>query len=399
MFAQIGVDLSIADNKEGLEKLQKIITLIQKCVYSLEGSLNKLVMDDKGCTLICIWGLSPFSHDDDACRAVLCAIKLQKELMQDLNCFCNIGITTGIVFAGVVGTSGSRKEYSVIGDTVNLAARLMAYPKYTDGSIRNIYTDRQTKIDASDKIKFIYKTHATLKGKSDKIPIFSPIDPDSELLCEKQDRSRLLLTHPNPLLLDNFSKYQYSDSIMIGRHRIREAAYSDLKKFLSEYARPAIGVISGPPGIGKTLFSRVLCDDIEKSLSDKVRIFATQINPLSEKKFLNNWRPILMGILNLLYPVNKAEFIENLCKSKEFADVIKDKLFLIEDLFSIKLPSGYNKEEQYKQEENFTKKEEFPKEFIDSIFPFIISIFEKISQNYIPILFFDDSSHMDIVFL
>ena len=116
MFASLGIDLSNASTQAGLERIQKAVTTVQKCVYSLEGSLNKLVMDDKGSTLICIWGLSPFAHEDDATRAVLCGIKLRKELMSpELGCWCNIGISTGIVFAGVVGTSGSRKEYSVIG--------------------------------------------------------------------------------------------------------------------------------------------------------------------------------------------------------------------------------------------------------------------------------------------
>lgn len=45
--------------------------------------------------------------------------------MAKVNCRCSIGIATGTVFAGVVGTSGSRREYSVLGDSVNLAARLM----------------------------------------------------------------------------------------------------------------------------------------------------------------------------------------------------------------------------------------------------------------------------------
>jgi class 3 adenylate cyclase len=34
-------------------------------VYRLEGSVNKLVLDDKGSTLICIWGLCPMAHTDD----------------------------------------------------------------------------------------------------------------------------------------------------------------------------------------------------------------------------------------------------------------------------------------------------------------------------------------------
>jgi len=49
---------------------------------------------------------------------------LNKELKK-LQCPVSIGIATGKVFAGVVGTSGSRREYSVLGDEVNLSARLM----------------------------------------------------------------------------------------------------------------------------------------------------------------------------------------------------------------------------------------------------------------------------------
>lgn len=43
----------------------------------------------------------------------------------DPDCQCNIGISTGVVFAGVLGSAGARKEFSVFGDNVNLAARIM----------------------------------------------------------------------------------------------------------------------------------------------------------------------------------------------------------------------------------------------------------------------------------
>ncbi len=42
--------------------------------------MNKLVMDDKGSTLICIWGLPPFAHQDDAAIAILTAMNMLKEL-------------------------------------------------------------------------------------------------------------------------------------------------------------------------------------------------------------------------------------------------------------------------------------------------------------------------------
>jgi hypothetical protein len=39
-------------------------------------------MDDKGSTLVCLWGLSPMSHDDDASRAILTAFEMRRELMR-----------------------------------------------------------------------------------------------------------------------------------------------------------------------------------------------------------------------------------------------------------------------------------------------------------------------------
>ncbi len=78
-------------------------------------------MDDKGSTLIVVFGLPPLSHQDDPIRAILTGFSLLKEL----ECACSIGIASGVAFAGVVGTSGSRREYSVLGDCVNLSARLM----------------------------------------------------------------------------------------------------------------------------------------------------------------------------------------------------------------------------------------------------------------------------------
>lgn len=56
---------------------------------------------------------------------MLCGLAIVSKLRQ-LKLRPAIGVTTGRAFCGVVG-SKSRREYSVLGDTVNLSARLMQY--------------------------------------------------------------------------------------------------------------------------------------------------------------------------------------------------------------------------------------------------------------------------------
>lgn len=142
------------------------------------GSLNKLLMDDKGSTLIVVFGLPPMSRDDDAIRAVMTAFTLRHELLL-INCKCNIGIGTGFVFAGIVGTAGSRREYSVLGDSVNLSARLMQAACLD--SDKKIIIDEVTARDAVYKIPIKYYKSIQVKGKTMDIPIYEPIFLDHKV--------------------------------------------------------------------------------------------------------------------------------------------------------------------------------------------------------------------------
>jgi class 3 adenylate cyclase len=60
-----------------------------------------------------VFGLPPLYHEDDAQRAVYCALFILKALAErDLH--ASVGVTTGIVFSGSVG-SNMRREYSILG--------------------------------------------------------------------------------------------------------------------------------------------------------------------------------------------------------------------------------------------------------------------------------------------
>ncbi len=148
-----------------VEKLQDFFVATQKVVDRYEGSLNKLAVDDKGTVLLILFGAAPFSHEDDIMRAVACALDLQA-VAQAQQLRMVIGISEGGLFAGPVGAP-SRREYTVIGDTVNLAARLMQY-----GNIGQIVISQRVKERAG--VQFIFESlgQISLKGRADTTPAF-----------------------------------------------------------------------------------------------------------------------------------------------------------------------------------------------------------------------------------
>ena len=114
----------------------------QRIVHHYGGIVNKVDMAIHGDKLMALFG-TPVAYEDTPERAVRAAFELRTMLdeanaeVHDLLASAKIqfdhpvslnqriGINTGIVFAGQIG-GGLRREYSVLGRHVNLAARLMA---------------------------------------------------------------------------------------------------------------------------------------------------------------------------------------------------------------------------------------------------------------------------------
>jgi hypothetical protein len=117
------VNLKDLDEEIGLARAQEIMCALQTALYRYEGSVNKLSVEDKGVTLVAAFGLPPLFHEDDALRAVKSALEIE-QVLEQMGVRCSIGVTTGRVYCGAVG-GDARREYTVIGRPVNVAARLM----------------------------------------------------------------------------------------------------------------------------------------------------------------------------------------------------------------------------------------------------------------------------------
>ena len=154
---------------DALGRAQTLMRTLQEAVYGQEGSVNKLSVDDKGITLVAALGLPPLAHGDDPARGVLAGLAI-RDAMGRLGEPCAIGITTGRAYCGEVG-GRRRREYTMIGDVVNLAARLMQ----ASSGEGNFLCDEATWRAARSLLGFEALPPIAVKGKADLIPVFRPV--------------------------------------------------------------------------------------------------------------------------------------------------------------------------------------------------------------------------------
>jgi adenylate cyclase len=112
---------------EVVDMLNAYFPIMADIVFEQEGTLEKYIGD----ALMATWG-APFSHPDDADRALRAAVRMQQALLQ-LNeqrrarkqeeLQIHIGLNSGPVAAGNIG-SKRFLQYATIGDTTNVASRV-----------------------------------------------------------------------------------------------------------------------------------------------------------------------------------------------------------------------------------------------------------------------------------
>lgn len=148
------------------ERLHEIVATLQAGLYRYEGALDKIVVDDKGLVALAVFGLPPVTHEDDPERAVRTAVELEQSL-RAIGAPPRIGIATGRVYSGGLGAA-RRRDHTVLGSVVNLAARLMAVaePVAVDEA-----TARRAKRHGMDRIGA-----RPLKGLTRDVAVYAPAE-------------------------------------------------------------------------------------------------------------------------------------------------------------------------------------------------------------------------------
>jgi adenylate cyclase len=155
------------DAREVVEALNELFEAIVPCIHEQGGQVDKFVGDG----LIAVFG-APERQEDHAKRAVATAREIVEKLEEKGGRLrVGVGVNTGSVIAGTVG-GGGRVDFTVIGDTVNTAARVEQATRETGDDLL-ITEATYEAIDADGEWE--ERDPVELEGKREPVKLYAPV--------------------------------------------------------------------------------------------------------------------------------------------------------------------------------------------------------------------------------
>lgn len=212
---------------------------LAKEVERFGGTVDKFSGDN----IMALFG-APLAHEDDPERAVMAAIRMQEALSHfgadlekrtGLLLQMRMGVNTGPVVAGITG-SEQAKDYTVLGDAVNLASRL----EQAAGKGK-ILVGESTHKATRAVIDYRELAPIMVKGKSQPVLIWEVVGPKARPEAKRGIRGL--------------------EAPLVGRDE-ELARLKDLFQRVVERKRPHLVSILGAPGVGKSRLSAEFEKDV-----------------------------------------------------------------------------------------------------------------------------------------
>lgn len=314
------------DPEKATEIINNIFAPIVGLIDKYGGSINKFLGDG----LMAIFG-TPFSHEDDPERAARASLEMMKSIEENgkikignkvKSLKARIGINTGLCISGEIG-SASRKEFTVIGDTVNLASRLQE-----NSMPGKILIGEKTFRRIKDSFIISSPRKLKIKGKKDLVLAY----------ILKGEKKRISF----------FERKKKYYSPFMGREEELQILREALKK--SYNSRGQIIEISGELGIGK---SRLILELTEDSLANEFNILSSDCSSWEESKPYAPLKEIFTKIFGIKFDDDIKEIerkIENKIKEIDSSLLFASSYF--SRLLSSKIKSLEEIMEQSKEESN-----------------------------------------------
>lgn len=248
----------IAEAESDLERFHVGVRAFQEVIARFEGAA-KVTVDNKGATLSGAFGLPPRAHQDDALRAIQAAEALRRELHR-LDLHCTLGVASGRAFCGVYG-SDLRREYTLHGEVVNLASRLM------QASTGEILCSEDTANEIGERVTFEALGEITVKGRAEPVRVYRP--------------RRLRHT---PAL---------EDTPMVGREPERAVLAERIERLVAGGETGTV-VIEGDAGLGK---SRLVAEACRMARARDVMVLEAAADPVERATSYFAWRTTFAELL------------------------------------------------------------------------------------------------------
>lgn len=277
-----------------------VIEDILNAVIQFGGYADKFDFYSEGLKMMLLFGApdSTGSNEENALRFSKKAEQIFDKTAVDFR----IALHSGQVFCGIVGNE-TRREYTVMGDAVNTAARILGKCPHNNIVVTDTFKQRTSGMAAYDRVGK-YK----FKGKSSSIELLSPTGN----------------------LKTNITSYWTDNTVFVGREKELRYLYAGIDKMISENTKSKI-VIQGKSGTGKSLLiSKVLI-----KYEDTIPILLMKCNHFSKNVPFSGLR----HILSLIYAVpeqNSAmllKIIQDSTKRKD-AVTVRNILFSERKLYS-----------------------------------------------------------------
>jgi class 3 adenylate cyclase/tetratricopeptide (TPR) repeat protein len=298
--------LETEGDAETLRQLNAYVSMVIECAENHNGSLAASDVADEGEKLIILLG-APVALENEEAAALRFALDLDERLLEsDLRLKHRLGIASGFVYAGEVG-SEDRREYTVIGDVVNLAARLMAKAKPGEAIVSDKVAER-----ADEAFTFHRLRPLRVKGKAAPVRAF-------RLEGRSEDVARASASPRDPIL---------------GRER----ELSTLTRLAgrAQAGRPNWAYVAGDPGIGK---SRLVAELASQLTARGWRHAAANCHAHTAKSPYAPWLSPLRDLLGLDGTSVDDGWIQLLRRVRDIAPGDEDTAPLLAQLLRITIPA------------------------------------------------------------
>jgi class 3 adenylate cyclase len=169
LFCDVRGFTSYAENAPATEviaSLNGLFELIVPIVDRHGGHVDKFIGDG----LLAVFG-APEAYPDHADRAVAAACAIVAATAAGSALSVGVGVNTGRVVAGSIGGAG-RLNFSVIGDAVNVAARVEAATRQTGDDVLVTAATKRLLIAGTPMVS---RGTVVLKGKAEPVEVFAPV--------------------------------------------------------------------------------------------------------------------------------------------------------------------------------------------------------------------------------